>query len=343
MYLQDEDADRTTDEGGEKKRPRKDAEKEARVVLNGEVCDWRLEDEPFLLAFRLPGAQDKAAGALAERNPLARDARICFDEAKHRYTIRNGSDLAQAPWSVTGFVQAYHEHFDSDKAVQAMRRSSAWRTKRLQYMRSDGSEMSNEEIKEAWATNGRVQSARGTLMHYHIEQHLNGCVIAEPRSQEFKQFLVFEEQVMRTRGLLPFRTELSVFHCGLRLAGQIDLLAQRPDGHFAILDWKRSKKISSEAMFRRRMRAPFQDLDDCNFFHYALQLNVYAYILRTEYGLQVRELLLGVFHPTQSAPICVQLPSLQREVEAAVQALKREGRASDSVPGADSHFHGEPV
>ena len=146
-----------------------------------------------------------------------------------------------------------------------------------------------------------------------------------------------------TRGLESYRTEWMIYVEPEWLARSVDFVTKDASGGLAILDWKRSKKISSEAMFRRRMRAPFQDLDDCNFFHYALQLNVYAYILRTEYGLQVRELLLGVFHPTQSAPICVQLPSLQREVEAAVQALKREGRASDSVPGADSHFHGEPV
>lgn len=148
---------------------------------------------------------------------------------------------------------------------------------------------------------------------------------------------------MRLKGLEPFRTELSVFHCGLRLAGQIDLLCLRPDGNFAILDWKRSKEIKLESRFKRRMLPPFHALDDCNFFHYALQLNVYAYILRTEYGLTVKELLLGVFHPTQSKPLCVQLPSLQREVEAAAELLMRQRRAGSPTPGEDALFPGEPL
>lgn len=49
-------------------------------IQNGEVGDWRLEDEDFLKHFTLPGAANKH-DRLAELNPLPRDGRILFDEA----------------------------------------------------------------------------------------------------------------------------------------------------------------------------------------------------------------------------------------------------------------------
>ena len=49
-------------------------------VKNGEVGDWRLEDEDFLKHFTLPGAANKH-DKLAQLNPLPRDGRILFDEA----------------------------------------------------------------------------------------------------------------------------------------------------------------------------------------------------------------------------------------------------------------------
>ena len=70
-----------------------------------------------------------------------------------------------------------------------------------------GSEMTEEEIAQHWAFNGKVASARGTLLHYHCEAHLNGRHVAAPRSQEFEQFLLLEAVLAET-GYHAFRTEV---------------------------------------------------------------------------------------------------------------------------------------
>ena len=59
----------------------------------------------------------------------------------------------------------------------------------------------------------------------------------------------------------------------------------------------------------QNMNEPLAHLPDCNYYHYCLQLNAYRYILETEYGFKVSEMLLGVFHPLpgESAPLTVYL------------------------------------
>ena len=65
------------------------------------------------------------------------------------------------------------------------------------------------------------------------------------------------------------RTELSIFSCSLRLAGQIDCICRDRNGKLVIWEWKRSKKIQMDS--QQQMKAPLSHLPDCNFFAYALQ------------------------------------------------------------------------
>lgn len=310
----------------------------AAVIRNGQVGDWRHDDDAFLANFRLPGHDDKTL-TLASKNSFPRDQRIRFEEEEHLYFIRNpDGEEVRAPWSVTGLVKRYHTEFDAPKAVTVMKRSPNWVNKRHEYLRPDGEEMDTEEIQQKWARNGEVQSKRGTLMHWQIEQHLNGRTIEEPLSPEFQQYLVFREEVMREGGLEPFLTEATLFHCGLRVAGQADLLCKDADGNIAILDWKRSKEIKRHGFRGERMLPPVSNLPDCNFFHYALQLGVYRYILETEYGVTVSRMLLGVFHPTRRQAEVVEVPRLDAEISRIVEELQRLGLASEPLPGPEAPF-----
>lgn len=303
------------------------------IVPNGQVGDWRLDDDEFLATFRLPGLADKLP-TLERQNPLVRDRRIVFEEEHHVYFIDGDR---RAPRSVTQLVHHVSNEFDGAAAVVAMRRGRNWAKNRPNYLRADGTEMSDEEIVAKWAKNGKVQSSRGTLMHYQIEQFLNGAEIEKPWSPEFAYFMRFKEDFMDERCIRPLRTELSLFHCGLRVAGQADLIAVEEGGGVVILDWKRSKKIEYRNAYRK-LKAPLSHLDDCNYNLYSLQLNVYRYILESEYGMRVTGMFLGVFHPNEPAPICVAIPRLDREISLLVEHEKSEGRAGDPVPGEDAPF-----
>ena len=261
------------------------------VLENADVGDWRKSDSDFACS------ADRAMSAttLEKRHPMPHDGRLVFEETEHKYTL----DGRTVPRSVTAVVGKYHEAFDADVAVRMMRTGSNWSEKRELYLREDGRVKTDEEIKLQWSRNGEVQCGRGSLMHFQIEQHVNGVIIACPHSPEFRQFVMFEREVLSGRGYKPLRTEFSIFHEELRLAGQIDMLALTASGSYAIFDWKRTKNIEQTNRFRS-MYPPLNPLPDCNAVHYTLQLNLYARMLRDQYGIQVTELVLGVFHPNQS-------------------------------------------
>ena len=156
---------------------------------------------------------------------------------------------------------------------------------------------------------------------------MGGTVVHPPRRDQ-----LYENVITTTSRIL--RTEVSMFHCGLRVAGQADCLCTDPAGNIVIWDWKRSKEIRFDG--QQQMKRPFDHLPQCNYWEYALQLNVYRYILESgrkrsgpagrggaqprlspltrrqesEYGLSVSGMFLGVVHPLRDAPLCLQLPRM---------------------------------
>ena len=306
------------------------------AVRHGEVGDWRLEGDAFLRGFRKPGAAEKH-DVLALRNPLPRDARIHFEEETHTYTV-DGVHVVRC--SVTKFIHHFSRVFDADAAVAAMKRSRKrpWAQRQLEeFMRPDGEPMTDAEIKAAWARNGEEQSARGTLMHWHIEMTLNGRDVELPHSPEYLQFLCWREAFLATRGWKPFRTELSLFHVGLGIAGQADCLCLDEAGRIVIIDWKRSKKIETRNPYGKLL-PPLDGLDDCNYELYSIQVNVYRYILETEYGLEVSSMWLAVFHPDHAGPEAYAVRRADAELAAVVAWAKAHMSATEPDPRSDAPF-----
>ena len=56
-------------------------------------------------------------------------------------------------------------------------------------------------------------------------------------------------------------------------------------------------------------------LNDCNFVHYALQQNLYKYILETNYGKKVKEIYLFVVSPKTYKSSLIHLPDMQNEIK----------------------------
>ena len=124
-------------------------------------------------------------------------------------------DGVKAARSTTGLVHAYGgRDFDPHMAVRAMKVGSRWAEKREEYLTDDGQEMGDDEIVHVWKHRGKVASARGTLLHFHAEMHLNSRTLGQPHSPEFKLFVEILDVLQGPLSLRPFRTELCLFHCG---------------------------------------------------------------------------------------------------------------------------------
>ena len=300
------------------------------MIRNGECGDWRLTDEDFLNSFCLP---PERRGTLAQRNPLPREDRVVFVAADHAYFV----DGIRVPLSVTGFLHQLSLEFDPHAAAAAMMEGPRWAEKQHEFTDECGAIMTVDEIVGTWARNGEVQRARGMLLHYHAEMFLNGYTIEGPHSPEFKQLCCLYSDIILNSGWEVYRTEATLFHCGLRIAGQADLLCKEPDGKLVIIDWKRARGIKYANPFRTLLE-PLEHMDDTNYSLYSLQLNLYAYILESEYGFEVSRLLLGVVHPLNAAARCIEVPRLAEEVSLLVSQEVARGRATQPMPGPHAIF-----
>ena len=298
------------------------------MVPISRVADWRLSDADFLQAFETFGAAEKVT-ALLHRHPLPREDRIVFDAGPHKYEV----DGVTVPRSVTSLVHSYCPAlFDPAKALASMNAA-----KRAQFINdADGSLMTDQEIFDSWTTNGKVASARGTLLHYHAEAFCNGIPVEPPHSLEFKMIVLLVE-VLREMGYTPFRTEVCVIHMGLCCAGQIDALFVRNDGSLALIDWKRSK-VTFDKCFRSLL-PPLEHIPDCNGYLYMLQLALYKYICESEYEMNIESMFLGVVHPSQDKPRLIRMPYMREEIEMIIEDQLSRGLAvSAGIPGSAAPF-----
>lgn len=275
---------------------------------------WQLDDDEFVLP-ELPRLVQ-----LKERHPFPREDRVTFYEADHSYFV----DGVRVARSVTSLLHEYATPFEPSRALACMKRRD-WDAKR-EAMEQQGLATSDHDILARWRRNGEVQSKRGTLLHHHAECLLNGVEVDEP-SPEFTQVQALYRALL-LRGMKAHRTELCVFHCGLRVAGQIDALFLDAEGKLAIVDWKRVRNLRTDGF--DPLRYPFDNLPDTNLWLYSLQLNLYRYILESEYGLAVSGMFLAVVHPELPSPRLMEVPRLDAEMHALHAYECEQGRATRS-------------
>jgi len=244
--------------------------------------------------------------ALAKKNPHERDAHIRFDEPTHTYFIDGSS---HGIISVTKLLHCFFSEFDADKVIQNMKNSPKW-------PESKYFGMEDAEIKKQWNENGRIASKAGTAMHLAIENYLNSTttdtlVVPEP-STEWTYFQQFWAKV--SPDLEPYRLEWPVWVAEFKLAGSIDAVFRRKsDGAFFIYDWKRTKDLKIENRFEKGL-GPLTHVDDTNYWHYTLQLNIYSWILEKYYGMPIAGLYLVIIHPDNETYERKRLNRMEDEV-----------------------------
>ena len=275
-----------------------------------------------------------ATAFLSTKNPHPRDAHIHFDEGPHKYTIQgiNGVTAETEFTSVTTWIHQHFEHFDAKKVIAAMMRNQKKWNDPIANAKYYGK--TAEEIEEMWSNAGREASEKGTAMHYKIECFYNmpppdaddtadapdapdtaDTPDTPSELQYFKNFhneLVAGEQAT----LRPYRTEWTVFHEEARIAGSIDMVYEVIDTPaLAIYDWKRCREITKTNRANKFATHPvIEHLPDTNYWHYALQLNLYKYILETKYDKKITDLYIIVLHPEAQNYQRIKLPDLQSEV-----------------------------
>ena len=115
----------------------------------------------------------------------------------------------------------------------------------------------------------------------------------------------------------------------LRLAGQIDLLVKQGN-EITIIDYKTNKKIDKNSFFDSKtkktvkMKYPLNKIEDCNFWHYTLQLSTYAWMIQKLNPNFIIKDLIMVHYDHDNKQTVYHLDYLKYEVELMLKHYKKE-------------------
>lgn len=232
---------------------------------------------------------------------------VAFDNETHTYWNLNDN---RRYISVTTLIHRYTQEFDKNfwsayKALEklipkeswAMEKKSLLNTKKFNKEILDTYNISELEfnktqqsILDLWDEENRKSCERGTKIHEEIEHSFYN----HPKDISLQKFGLggkFEckkdySELDLEYGVYPEYLIYRESDDGiLRIAGQVDLIVKQGN-EIIIIDHKTNKKIDQKSGFdtstksNARMKYPLNNLMDCNFYHYTLQLSTYAWMLQ---------------------------------------------------------------
>ena len=261
---------------------------------------------------------------LSQSNTHPRDSNIQFFEKGHQYEVKNTEHVYT---SVTTWVHSHFPKFNADMIISSMMKGKNWQPGHKYWGKTA------DEIKKEWSSND--SAIAGTQLHYKIECFMNNdtirmpyshkelydayvtssCTQQAPNSPEWDYFIQFVKDFPH---LKPYRTEWIVYDEDVQIAGSIDMVYENDDGTLSIYDWKRTKEISSKNNYNKFAYTQcIKHIPNSNFWHYALQLNIYKTIIENKYGKTVKELFLVRLHPNNIHQTyeLIKLPILEEEMQ----------------------------
>ena len=249
----------------------------------------------LLNGYQVPVTCSSVVLPVNQKNAHPRDAFIAFDEEPHVYYVKGETGYT----SVTTFLHSFFEEFDAlgiaTNMVQRPDFKKAARYAQYRLIEAETEEELIAKIMQSWEDNGQEQAALGTKMHEYIELCANE-VPAGPGEETERQFYHAYAARQAAAGLVPYRTEWMLWDEELKLTGSIDMIYQHTSGTYHMVDWKRSKEIKKFGF--KKGKGCCSHLQDCNFVHYSLQLNLYKYLLEKNYGIRIADMHIVVFHPS---------------------------------------------
>lgn len=259
---------------------------------------------PELIATFNTHVKTLSQNVLSIRNEHSRDFRISFfdqdtdSDMTHVYKIdrqpvtRNG-----VPYSVTAFKSTlFDKNRTPDFMIHHMRPST-----RNNYKNSDGSCMTNDEIKCRWEKAG-LASAKGTRCHFVLEAHFNGVQLENHHNydkqlgntgnQKLEHDIINDvANQLETMGTILYRTEWSIFYeysDDITLCGQIDGVLIDKKGNYYIIDYKFTKDPQPNSMkFKCKDFDFMRNLPTTRHGENSFQLCTYRHILVEKYGMDI--------------------------------------------------------
>ena len=204
-----------------------------------------------------------------------------------------------------------------------------------------------KEILDAWEKN-RIESAeKGTAAHDMLETSFYGqkrfdlskygCSHINGEYTCTKGYYKLDLD----NGIYPELLISYISPEGVHIAGTADLVV-KSGNQIDIIDWKTSKEIKKRSYFNAakkqniKMKYPLNTLEDSNYWHYALQLSLYGYMLQQQHPeFEIRSLTIvqvksdGSF---QEYPCQYLKEDVERMIKHYAKSLKTKEKLDKNKP-----------
>lgn len=212
-----------------------------------------------------------------------KDLELTFIEEEHKYFMKDvdGKIKSNFP-SVSKVVKKFYEEFPTEEAA---------------YNKAGGDPDEQERLIKEWAAAGLYATNMGSRVHYFLEKKIieeNGKYkeVRQPIFDcDIEQILKSDSMVsagskfiklMKERDAVLLDTESVLGHPEVGYTGQPDkiwLIMNKEKTGFGLIitDWKTNKPKNFETnKFTKKMKKPFQSIDDNALGHYYVQLPLYG-------------------------------------------------------------------
>jgi len=229
---------------------------------------------------------------------------IKFNEKQHKYYTTKVQDFTSA----TTLIHKYFKPFDRDNIAR-------------RYATKHG--LNFYDVLNKWQHEADISIELGNMVHKFCEEKLlNLDYTIKPYTDKHKNVLrVADRTVDFLLNNFEFiESEKIIFSEEYKVAGTIDLLMKRNNVIY-ILDWKTNKKIETKNIYHKYGLDCISHLDDNNYTHYQLQLNLYKWLLQKEnyYNCDIK---LKLIHITEDNCRFYDCRNLQSEISEIMEIKK---------------------
>ena len=211
------------------------------------------------------------------------ELQLTFDEESHTYTMIDKQGILRSDWpSVSKVMKKFYTEFDSDGIAEK---------------KAKGDPVEKQRLLNEWSQAGIYSTNMGSRVHYYLEK--KSCEmfgidkeVREPIFEvDFEQTLKGDAMIvagedyltlMKEREGIILDTEIVLGSNELGYVGQPDkkwlfFNKEKTEIGLVVTDWKTNKKKNFESNnFTKKMKFPFNNIDDTALGHYYTQLPLYA-------------------------------------------------------------------
>lgn len=237
---------------------------------------------------------------------------IGFEEESHKYHHPKNTTGNADYISVTTLIDRFFP-FDMDRFIQGKAKREG---------------LSEEEVLEEFLKMRDEAAEKGTHLHEQIENFLKGKAY-DANFKEFDMFKDFYQKIVVSKGFEFVEAEKRVLLEKYNIAGMIDALFKKPGKEeYLIVDWKRSKKLVIDGHPKKfgygYALSELNHLDNSSYYKYALQQNIYKYILETNYKMPISSMNLIVLHENFDRFYRVNIVNMQKEVSIIFESINHK-------------------